>query len=106
MGGPPAGCLREGLGQGLVGGNDPRSGKPAVYDSKACVSELAHNAKVRNTLASGWSPVEPGCISETTVAWQHVHPSEVVGLPDSTLDSCGLLGSDFRVWAFRVVWLS
>ena len=40
----------------------PSSGMAALYDSRACVSELIQKAKVRKALTTGWRMASPGCI--------------------------------------------
>ena len=45
-----------------VGHWAPGSGMPRRYDAAACVSELAAKASITGAIASGWTPVGPGCV--------------------------------------------
>ena len=40
----------------------PGTGMAALYDGKACVSELLNKAKVVKAVAEGWDLAEPGCL--------------------------------------------
>ena len=39
------------------------AGMSALYDSRACVSELIQKDKVMSAVSSGWQLVEPGCVA-------------------------------------------